>query len=662
MEVQSYRMYSAIRTLHTKHLLADFSDDVATFAGEDGYFRSFSIPDLAETKEPTRFEEPLGGLKWNTIGHHLIILKPAQIECMNSRTGQRSPPFELGEWKDYVAGSSQTEFGDLIALTAPGSSSIRRLPDFRELPTPEHTHPTEFLRGLRCDGPDILYVDDEGELSAFDADGHTHRAHRFAWTDALRERLKPALAGGTMLRVSPCGRRLLVLADRSAILVPCREDAATTMPAEATNFTSGQNTWGDFSPDGKWIIAGSNGDPSIKVFHADSLAPAASLDSHEQTVSAPRFSMESRWILTVDGRFTARVWPVPGLHGTDWRHLLPQTAGSQHASWFPNGDLWFGLKDSAVRVQEQWSRPALTINTPLPGTAVNGLVPLSMIAPGATGVLIAGKSSTISIFNTDSQPLRKFALDMPGAQSISNLRLSPDGELVAAGGADSSLVRVWRTSDWSLAAERRLDDTDSAKKTLAGGPRVRSLRWSKDSRVLFAAGPGGLVHRLNPRTESLEQVGEPLALHGGDQIRNATPSPDGRTLVTLGDDRVVRLWDLPSMRLRAERASLASDPFTASFHPQSTTVAIGDRAGNVTIIDTRSGVILASFTSKGPITSLAFDPDGTRLAVGGSNAGAEILDFGILASSLRSSRAFWNERHHPKPGDKPDEKGRPGAH
>jgi WD40 repeat protein len=123
-------------------------------------------------------------------------------------------------------------------------------------------------------------------------------------------------------------------------------------------------------------------------------------------------------------------------------------------------------------------------------------------------------------------------------------------------------------------------------------------------------------------------------------IRGLAATPDGAMLASVGDDMVCRLWDLQSGRLirelrgHAERTPthFPSMLFTCAIAHDGSHLATADKVGRIVVWDLESGENLATLEapamytwdpvqrhhSIGGIRSIAFSPDGTRLAVGGS--------------------------------------------
>jgi WD40 repeat protein len=155
-------------------------------------------------------------------------------------------------------------------------------------------------------------------------------------------------------------------------------------------------------------------------------------------------------------------------------------------------------------------------------------------------------------------------------------------------------------------------------------------------------------------------------------IRNVIASPDGKRVVSIGDDMLGRVWDAESgnkihdLKGHEEKTPnhFPSMLYAACISADSRLLATGDRVGRVVIWDLAAGSKLAALDapgfytwdpkerihSIGGIRSLAFSPDSKRLAIGGIG---RIGNIDHLDGPARVELFAWeqNEKLHEFLGD-----------
>jgi WD40 repeat protein/serine/threonine protein kinase len=155
---------------------------------------------------------------------------------------------------------------------------------------------------------------------------------------------------------------------------------------------------------------------------------------------------------------------------------------------------------------------------------------------------------------------------------------------------------------------------------------VLGVAVSPDGRTVVTGGQDGVVRLFDAATRRLRST---LAAHQG-PVTGMAYLAEGRTLATWGADHVVRYWDPTTGRERSpafrftepvERVALSADGKLLA------AVLTRDRSGHVW--EKATGKRIRSVTW-GPVTAVALSPDGKKLAAG--------LDFGFQVLEVHTAQ------------------------
>jgi WD40 repeat protein/tRNA A-37 threonylcarbamoyl transferase component Bud32 len=188
---------------------------------------------------------------------------------------------------------------------------------------------------------------------------------------------------------------------------------------------------------------------------------------------------------------------------------------------------------------------------------------------------------------------------------------SPDGTRLATACADGSVV-LWQVSDGT---ELRRWKAHTGETKIGGWFPCWSVAWHPAGDQLATSGRDGLVKVWDAESGELRQE---LSGHGKDVYRVAW-SPDGRRLASSGIDRTVRVWD------PEEGKAVFSTGIT---------------------VRGQGGVIVSPLGHEGRVWSIAWSPDGKKLASGSDDRTVRIWDAETgrplrTIRQKRDTRGFW---------------------
>jgi WD40 repeat protein len=266
--------------------------------------------------------------------------------------------------------------------------------------------------------------------------------------------------------------------------------------------------------------------------------------------------------------------------------------------------------------------------------------PIRDVAVDAAGRLAVTGSDdkTVRVWSlADGKLLRTIRMPAgPGnIGKINAVAMSPDGDLVAAGGWTGATTEVREHPIY-------LFETRTGKMTarIAGPPDVtHMLAFSSDGRYL-AAGLGGrnglrVYDRDRQWTEAFHDTD-----YGG-EIYGATFAADGR-LATASYDGKVRLYDR-DFKLVVPPKKATGQPYRSAFSPDGSALAVGYAdAATVDLFDGRSLAPLpgpnADGVKNGALGIVTWSKDGKTLYAGGTYENGGVKDVLAWANAGRGER------------------------
>jgi eukaryotic-like serine/threonine-protein kinase len=287
-------------------------------------------------------------------------------------------------------------------------------------------------------------------------------------------------------------------------------------------------------------------------------------------------------------------------------------------------------------------------------------------SPDAKRIASASGDGTVQVWS--AQTGSKIYTYRGHSGDVLCLAWSPDGKYIASGGLDTT-VQVWDASDghhiytyhghadaifsvaWSPDETRiasasndgtvQVWDATSGTHVLKvsgvasrGAPAPwNAVAWSPDGKRI-AIGGNGPAQVLDATT------GQIIAYYGyhGGIVHTAAWSPDG-TYLAIGDsDFTVQVWNVATVRNVYTYSGHTSDVLAVAWSPDGPDgkrIASGSSDGTVQVWDALTGghvyvyrghadFALGHFTGGSAVNSVAWSPDGKRIASGGNDATVQV--------------------------------------
>lgn len=398
----------------------------------------------------------------------------------------------------------------------------------------------------------------------------------------------------------------------------------------------------NWSHDGKYILTASN-DKTARIWNLSGEL-IAELKGHQDQVFIANFSLDGKYIITASADKTVRIWNFSGQQlaiikhqdyvdsaslSNDGKRIIT-TSVTPPMTTIVDGKT--AISSSNEKIARIWN---LSGNLLL---QLQDKVNTARFSPDGKYILTASNDKTARIWDTSGKLLRTFT---GHSMAVSSAYWSPNGKYILTNSnfpyvwdiSGKQIVRFnidnkWATVNAGFSPDSQRVFVSTSDKTYVwdlSGRQIREIKklkvlgggteFSPDGKRLFTIDNTIKVWDIRDEAVKVWDLSSDLITELAGNQSNPRWSPDGKYIVTFGQDRIVRIWDLSNkipVTIKSKNAIT-----NASWSPNSKYIVTP--TWKSVLIWNDSGKQLTRFTGHSDIVNSAnFSPDG-KLIVTASN-------------------------------------------
>ena len=387
------------------------------------------------------------------------------------------------------------------------------------------------------------------------------------------------------------------------------------------------------SKDGTRFVTGGS-DKTVRVWDVKTGAGLLTLTGHTGDVRSAVFSPDGARILTASDDRTVKVWDAHT--GAEYRPV--PVAGTVHPAFFNSDGSRFlapSLDDRVKVCDALTGRTIFSLDghaTRRPGDFF-GTVELDSASytKDGTRIVTAGGDKTARVW--DAKTGTELAV-LKHTAKVHSASGDADGSRVVTT-TDFKTVTVWETK----AGTELLTFSPTAKDP-KDTPALLAAVFTPDGERIVTVGRHVRVWDAKTGAEVLVVEQRTASF-----VRWVSFSPDGKQMITAGDDDSPKLWDVATGKLLLTLKGHTGGVKTAHFHPNGQRIVTASWDTTARVWDAKTGAELLTLkVLREGVLSAAFSPgDGTRLiTAGGLNGRIKIWEARPVSDSVRERDAREN--------------------
>jgi WD40 repeat protein len=381
-------------------------------------------------------------------------------------------------------------------------------------------------------------------------------------------------ADGTKAVTTGADKKLKVWNLVAAPAVVDEKPVVVTLPDAATAAA--------LSPNGQRVAASitDKAGTALRVYDVASGKELLNLADHTGAVRSLSFLADNRTLATASADKTAKLLDVNVLGVID-----AHPGGVTGVAFHSNGtQALTGGADKTVKLWDLATGKAVKTFGPLPDAVSSVAFNRDFTQVGAT----AGK--TVKVWNLADN---KEVLTLTHPADVVGLSFSADKTKIAT--ASESLVRVW-----DVATQQELQSFPHAG-------AVKSVVFHTNNTTVVAGGAD--------KTASVHTIGAARVIPVGAPVHALTVMPNSSHVLTAGDDKKVKLWNVQTGAAEQRMLEGSDKPLKAlAVSKNNVLVAAAGDDATVRVYTYADGKLIASIKAPGAVRGLNFSPNNATLA------------------------------------------------
>ncbi|MBW4504100.1 MAG: caspase family protein [Scytonema hyalinum WJT4-NPBG1] len=330
------------------------------------------------------------------------------------------------------------------------------------------------------------------------------------------------------------------------------------------------------------------------------------IQGHGDHVTSVAFSPDGQMIVSGSKDKTVRLWNLQG-------HPIgqPFRGHGDHVTsvaFSPDGQMIVsGSRDKTVRL---WGLYGNLIGHPFRGHGDH----VTSVAFSPDGQMIASGSrdKTVRLWDLQGNPIGH---PFRGHEDyVTSVAFSPDGQMIASGSWDNTL-RLWDLQGNPIGKPFQGHEENYVTSDYGTDDEiiVYSIAFSPDGQMIVSGGEDRTVRLWDLQGNP---IGQPFRGHEND-VTSVAFSPDGQMIVSGSFDNTVRLWDLQGYPIGQLFRGHENSVRSVAFSPNGQAIVSGSWDNTVRLWDLQDHSIGQPFRGhKDYVTFVAFSPNGQMIASG----------------------------------------------